>query len=80
MRRILMAVLACSIAGMVSTSASITVEAYYRLGETGDTGGPPADSSGNNRNFINTNPNATGSAIVSATSPAPGSSQYYLLD
>ncbi len=80
MRRILLAVLACSVAGMVSTSASITVEAYYRLGETGDTGGPPTDSSGNNRNFIVTNPNAVGNAVVSSTAPPPGSTQYYVLE
>ncbi len=80
MRRILIAALASSIAGMVSTSASITVEAYYRLGEAGDTGGPPVDSSGNHRNFVTSNPSATGNAVVSTASPAPGSSQYYFLD
>src|SRR5262245_58090126 len=61
----------------MQASATITVQAHYRLGETGQgTNKRPIDSSGNARNFDGDS-NGSTVAVTSAT-PAPGSTTNYV--
>jgi hypothetical protein len=76
-RRALVAAVACSVAGVLTSSASITVDAWYRLGEDGvGASNLPKDSSTNGYDFVNTDSNPAG-VTTSTTAPAPGSTEFY---
>lgn len=78
MRRKLITLLGCSLAGMLTASASITVEAWYRMGEDGvGTANEPKDSSGNGRDFLIGDANSWSIVATSTTAPPPGSTKYY---
>ncbi len=79
MRRTFMAILGCSLAGLLTTSASVQVEGWYRMGEDGlGTGNEPKDSSGNGRDFVNADANSWSSVATSTTTPPPASTKYYV--
>jgi hypothetical protein len=80
LRRAVVTAAAFALAGLLTGSAAITTEAWYRLGEDGvGANNLPKDSSSNSRDFVNTAANP-GGVTVSTTSPAPGSSKYYIFD
>jgi hypothetical protein len=79
--QIVAATVAAWLAGLIGVPASIDIQAHYRLGENGvGTDNLPKDSSGNARDF-QTGAGATAANVtVSSTSPAPGSTSYYLFN
>ena len=77
MRKIIMTALTCSAAGLLTASASVTVEAWYRLGENGATESfTPKDSSGNARDFLIDNGGSFFGVSYLSKNPAPGSTEY----